>query len=36
MSRGDLHPPPVYGEMSLDAAGKVCDVFAEFYGIKNV
>jgi hypothetical protein len=30
MARGDLHPPPVHGEMNLDAAGKVCDVMAEF------
>jgi hypothetical protein len=35
MSSGVRPPPPVHGEMSLDAAGKVCDVMAEFYGNKN-
>jgi hypothetical protein len=32
LSRGDFPPPLVGGEMSLDAAGKVCDLIAEFYG----
>jgi len=35
MSRRDLHLPTIHGEMSLDAADKVCDVMAEFYGKKN-
>jgi hypothetical protein len=32
MQRGDLHLQPIHGEMSLDAADKVCDLIAEFYG----
>jgi hypothetical protein len=35
MSSGVRLPRAVPGEMSLDAAGKVCDVMAEFYGNKN-
>jgi hypothetical protein len=32
MAHWDFHPPPVHGEISLDAAGKVCDVMDGFYG----
>jgi hypothetical protein len=35
MSCGVRLPRVVHGEMSLDDAGKVCDVMAEFYGNKN-
>jgi mRNA interferase RelE/StbE len=34
MSSGIRRPRVVPGEMSLDAADKVCDVIAEFYGKK--
>jgi|GEM_PF-3125622 hypothetical protein len=35
MSSGVRRPWVAHGEMSLDAADKVCDVMAEFYGNKN-